>query len=637
MGSAYTFAFGIALLSFSLLYFRRRPLGREPLPPSPPTDSLIGHLRMTTAKHPELVLHEWAQEFGDIFCTKILGNGAQTAIDLLEDRSLNYSGRPRSVVFELAGWTSSVAFMQPGDRFKKQRKLYQQYFSRAKSKLYQPIQQDEARNLIKNLLEDTGDHDKHTFIITSSFSASIVIRIAYGHQISSEDDSYNIMSHQVAVAVDATGPAASTMVDFFPFPAVRDLSSLSFPHRAGWTSSVAFMQPGDRFKKQRKLYQQYFSRAKSKLYQPIQQDEARNLIKNLLEDTGDHDKHTFIITSSFSASIVIRIAYGHQISSEDDSYNIMSHQVAVAVDATGPAASTMVDFFPFLQYLPSWFPGTYFATQARRVRKCIRDLHEQPIEDIRQQIAAGIGSPCFVRNELENLPQDQAAGSPDYDTQLDDIMGAAATIYTAGADTTWTTMSIFLLAMVLYPDVQRKAQEEIDAVITSKRLPSFNDQGNLPYVNCVIQETMRWHPAVPLGIPHSTLEADIYNRMYIPKGALVFGNVWSMTHDPNVYRDPDTFDPSRFLPKPEGNGEPHPVGVFGFGRRICPGQYLAEASVWIGIATILSQLDISRAVDENGVEVIPKLEFTSSITRYLSGPTVLDHTYNDQWQSPQAI
>ncbi|KAF8884122.1 cytochrome P450 [Infundibulicybe gibba] len=493
MESAFTLALGVAIASLSLLYFQRKYIRPAPLPPSPPADSLIGHLRMATAKNPELVLHEWAQEFGDIFHTKILGqtmimlNSVQTAIDLLEKRGLNYSSRPRCVVYELAGWTSSVAFMPPGDQFKKHRKLYHQYFSGAKSKSYQPIQQEEARSLIKNLLEDPSDYD------------------------------------------------------------------------------------------------------------------------------------------NFAASIIIRIAYGHQISSEDDPYNAMSHRVAAAVSVTGPAGSTIVDFFPFLQYLPSWFPGTHFAAQARKVRGCVRDLYERPIEDIRQQMAAGIGSPCFVRNELENtsLSRGRAVGSPDYDIQLDDIMGAAASTYGAGSDTTWSTLSIFVLAMVLYPNVQKKAREEIDAVIASKRLPDFNDRGNLPYVNCVVQETMRWHPVVPLGIPHSTLEADIYNGMYIPKGALVFGNVWSMTHDPNVYHDPDTFDPSRFLPKPEGNEEPHPVGVFGFGRRICPGQYLAEASVWIGIATILSQLDISRAIDENGVEVIPKLEFTSTTPSDLNAGSVL--------------
>ncbi|KAF8882818.1 cytochrome P450 [Infundibulicybe gibba] len=157
----------------------------------------------------------------------------------------------------------------------------------------------------------------------------------------------------------------------------------------------------------------------------------------------------------------------------------------------------------------------------------------------------------------------------------------------------------------------------IDTVIGSKRLPEFTDRESLPYVNCVVQETLRWHPAIPLGIPHCTSDADTYNGMHIPKGALVVGNAWTMTHDPNTYHNPDSFDPSRFLPKPEGSGELHPVGMFGFGRRICPGRYLAEASVWIGVATILSQLDISRALDENGKEVIPKAEFTSTITRYV--------------------
>ncbi|KAF8884131.1 cytochrome P450 [Infundibulicybe gibba] len=491
MESIYPLAFGITILTFPLLYLWRGSLGkRPPLPPSPPADSLFGHLRMVTAKNPELVAHEWAREFVErrgIFHMRIFGqpvivlNSAKIAIDLLERRSLIYSTRPRCVVWELMGWIPTTTFLPIGEQFKNHRKMYQRYFSGSQSQEYQPIQREEARFLTENLSRDPGDYDK------------------------------------------------------------------------------------------------YLRR--------------------------------------FAASIIMRIAYGHRISSDDDEYNVMIHDVATSVAAAGPPGGTVVDFFPTLQYLPSWFPGTHFANQARRYRKYIRDMHERPIEHIRHKMAVGTATECLVKNELESLALNRVAG-PDFDAQLDDLMGVAGTVYSAGADTTWSTMTIFLLAMVLNPGVQRKGREEIDNIIGSKRLPDFADRESLPYVNCVVQETLRWHPPVPLGISHRTSEADTYNGMYIPKGAPVIANSWTMTHDPSVYRDPDSFDPSRFLPKPEGREEPLPVGVFGFGRRVCPGKYLAEASVWIGIATILSQLDISKAIDENGREVTPKAEFTSSITSH---------------------
>ncbi|KAG6883169.1 hypothetical protein C0993_007525 [Termitomyces sp. T159_Od127] len=89
-----------------------------------------------------------------------------------------------------------------------------------------------------------------------------------------------------------------------------------------------------------------------------------------------------------------------------------------------------------------------------------------------------------------------------------------------------------------------------------------------------------------------------------------------MTLDESVYKDPTTFDPSRFLPPPLGRGEPHSSTLFGFGRRKCPGRHFAEDSLWIVIATILATVSIKRAIGEDGKEIIPDAVPTSSgVTR----------------------
>jgi cytochrome P450 len=84
----------------------------------------------------------------------------------------------------------------------------------------------------------------------------------------------------------------------------------------------------------------------------------------------------------------------------------------------------------------------------------------------------------------------------------------------------------FMLAMVLSPEVQRKAQTELDAVVGPNRLPEFEDRDNLPYINAICKEVLRWYPFLPLGVAHCTTRDDTYGDYFIPKGAIIFGNSW---------------------------------------------------------------------------------------------------------------
>jgi len=80
--------------------------------------------------------------------------------------------------------------------------------------------------------------------------------------------------------------------------------------------------------------------------------------------------------------------------------------------------------------------------------------------------------------------------------------------------------------MLLNPEAQTKAQDELDRVVGPNRLPDFSDQQDLPYIRAVCKEVLRWQPATPLGVPHRTTEDDEYRGMRIPKGATVIANQW---------------------------------------------------------------------------------------------------------------
>ena len=87
-------------------------------------------------------------------------------------------------------------------------------------------------------------------------------------------------------------------------------------------------------------------------------------------------------------------------------------------------------------------------------------------------------------------------------------------------------MSAFFLAMALYPDVQKRAQAELDAVIGPDRLPEFGDLQFLPYTQAVVRELLRWHVVTPIGVPHRAVSDDEYNGYLIPAGATVIANIW---------------------------------------------------------------------------------------------------------------
>lgn len=85
-------------------------------------------------------------------------------------------------------------------------------------------------------------------------------------------------------------------------------------------------------------------------------------------------------------------------------------------------------------------------------------------------------------------------------------------------------MQMFFLAMTLYPDIQRKAQQELDVIVGLDRLPELDDRDSLVYTNAIVMECLQWHPATPLAMPHRTMADDEYRGYFIPKGTIVLGN-----------------------------------------------------------------------------------------------------------------
>jgi len=139
-------------------------------------------------------------------------------------------------------------------------------------------------------------------------------------------------------------------------------------------------------------------------------------------------------------------------------------------------------------------------------------------------------------------------------------------------------------------------------------MPTFDDERSLPFLRAFIKEVTRWRPAVPLGIPHATTKADVYDVYDIPKGATVYVNIDVLVKDPNLFDDPETFNPSRFLTPQKsagnwnGKAESDFTIPFGFGRRVCPGMHVALQSIFISFARIFWAFDVLPTVEGSTVD-----------------------------------
>lgn len=128
--------------------------------------------------------------------------------------------------------------------------------------------------------------------------------------------------------------------------------------------------------------------------------------------------------------------------------------------------------------------------------------------------------------------------------------------------------------MALHPEIQKKGQKIMDEALGGNRMPTFADAGSIPYVDAIINEVLRWKPAVTVCIPHGALKDDHYEGYVIPKGAIVIANICAILQDEAVY-GPRTneFRPERFLLKDGAlNTSMNTDAAFGYGRRLCPGK-----------------------------------------------------------------
>lgn len=163
----------------------------------------------------------------------------------------------------------------------------------------------------------------------------------------------------------------------------------------------------------------------------------------------------------------------------------------------------------------------------------------------------------------------------------------------AGTDTSVGTMEWAMSCLLNNPEILKKAQTEIDNRVGQDQLINESDLGELSYLRCIINETLRIHPVTPLLVPHESSEECRVGGYRIPSGTMLFVNLWGIQNDPKVWEDPGKFKPERFEGI-EGTRDGFKLMPFGSGRRGCPGESLAMRMVGLVLGSLIQCFDWER-------------------------------------------
>ncbi|PVH98954.1 cytochrome P450 [Periconia macrospinosa] len=380
-------------------------------------------------------------------------------------------------------------------------------------------------------------------------------------------------------------------------------------------SHLAFMKYDKTWRRSRSLITSFLKDDELVKLLPIQDAESTQLLWEVLNKPEKYYDH---VMRQF-CGVILASVYGQRGRSEyTEEFFSIQEEWAGLLD---PGAVPPMEVFPWLRYVPSILtPWPGWKKRAASVKDRQRLLYRELFENAKRRAEQGKKEDMFVGRMLKKQEKEGFT-----DTELIYIAGF---LIEAGADTTGNSLLAFILAMAAYPEVQRKAQVEVDSIFTSEKMPRGAEIGsaNMPYLQAVFLEVLRWRPGLPLSIPHATTQNDTYGTYFIPAGTTVLMNVWAIHHNPEDYPNPDTFDPSRFLENDFGVADPSSSSqdntlrrktyAFGAARRVCAGSSMAEKSLLLSMAKLLWVFNISPK-DKGVLDTNIETAFKDSI---LTGP-----------------
>ncbi|KAH9952753.1 CyP450 monooxygenase [Russula dissimulans] len=368
---------------------------------------------------------------------------------------------------------------------------------------------------------------------------------------------------------------------------------------------LPIVRKGEYWRKNRTLLERSLRPGVATPHRRLIEEKTRVFLGQMLKTPKDFRTHIDFL----QGKIIMSLVYGYELKENDDIL-VPAHKTGEIISRVILPGAALVNHLPFLRHTPSWIPWFKNEPMAGMCRELGKRMMNEPINHVKK---------AMVCNDARSLA---STGSP-----TDEIVARGHCCSVAGKratrvgrelsgperqraeQTTVFSMTALFVALILYPEVQRRAQAELDLVLSRDRLPVIEDKPRLPYIEAMCKELTRWRMVTPMGVPRASAEDDVYRGFFIPKGPIHRSYPRAVLHNPDLYPDPETFKPERFLNK-DGTcrDDPTIALAFGAGKRICPGRHLVDATLFVFISSVLSVFNVERTKDENGNDIPVEVE-----------------------------
>ncbi|XP_065200767.1 cytochrome P450 18a1-like [Planococcus citri] len=317
--------------------------------------------------------------------------------------------------------------------------------------------------------------------------------------------------------------------------------------------------------------------------------EVKLLLENLKNQKGRAIdlNHSFVISIS---NVICSLLMSVRFSFNDPVFKNLMMKMEEGFRLFG--GIVLLNYFPFLRFFP------FFLKEFKKIEENKKQTHQffQNIIDDHKRSFNESNTRDVLDFYLSEIQRAERNGNSenlfdgkDHNSQIRQII---VDLYTAGMETTKTTLHWSIIYMLHYPDVAKSIQAELDAVVGRKRLPTFEDLPYLPITESTILEVLRKSSIVPLGNSHATMK-DVYFKGYlIPKNTEIVPLIYAVNNDPELWESPEKFLPSRFLNSEGRVTKPDHFIPFGIGRRTCLGEFLARMEIFLFFSCILHTFNI---------------------------------------------
>ncbi|CAM8971616.1 unnamed protein product [Rhodiola kirilowii] len=413
------------------------------------------------------------------------------------------------------------------------------------------------------------------------------------HALAALAKTYGPFMHLKLGSVDVVVAAsAGTAAQFLK---VHDANFSSRPPNSGAKhiaynyQDLVFAPYGPRWRMLRKVCQVHlFSNKALDDFRHVRESEIAVLAKKLADAGASPSPINLAKALNIcTTNALARVMLGKRVFSEDSSAESDEFKDMVVEMMVLAGVFNIGDFIPSLE----WLDLQGVARKMKKLHSRFDKFLGKFLEEHRARGGGGGGEGGKHLDFLTVLLQDNTDGEGGKLTDIE-IKALLLNMFTAGTDTSSSTVEWAIAELMRHPKLLLQAQQEIDTVVGRDRLVTELDIPNLPLLQAIVKETFRLHPSTPLSLPRMASESCEIDGYHVPKGATLLVNVWAISRDPEAWDEPLEFRPSRFMPggeRPNADvrGTDFEVIPFGAGRRICAGMSLGLRMVQLLTATLV--------------------------------------------------